>query len=254
MMAATVWAWVVDGAGYLFLLAVASSPWWIAGLKSVASKWLDKRFAEKLMQVEQQHDVMIRHLQSTIDREFDRAVRLHTEEFKALSKGWIVLHDAYWRARTATGRGYQIHDFTRMSEAQAKHFIENADFPEWRKAELRAIDAANDRNKYYLPAWRWKQYGDCSEARTKLIMFIDRKAIFMQPEIREKFSAIENLIDDALLEFKLRIEDGDAPHGFNEFIRADALKDGETQYIELQMLIHTRIWSSTLQAPVTEAA
>src|SRR5262245_30594168 len=109
MSLSTGWSWFVDAVGYAFLLAVASSHWWIPGLKAVASKWLDARFAEKLKEadrvfqkqlkdMELKHDVMARHLQSTIDREFHRATQLHNREFEALSLGWELADEAYWRA------------------------------------------------------------------------------------------------------------------------------------------------------------
>lgn len=229
-------------AGLIIIVAIAT---WKA-FQALSGKWLDNRFAEKLKKVEQQHDVMARHLQSSIDREFDRATKLHASEFDALTDGWAILHETYWRARDATGRGYQIHDLSQMGEGQLAKFIDNLDFPDWQKEELRQLPEDDARNKYYQRAWRSKQHSDCFKFRTELLMFVDRKAIFMQPEIKDKFVSLHRLIDDALLEFKLRIRDIDAPiNAFDEFIRSDALRDGESQYLELEKLIHTRLWSST---------
>jgi hypothetical protein len=77
-------------------------------------------------------------------------------------------------------------------------------------------------------------------------MFIDRNAIFMQAEIKQRFSELYQLIDDALLEFKLRIQDINAPvNAYNEFVRSEALARGKAVYDQLEQLIHARLWSST---------
>lgn len=246
-MASQIWIDMLIKLGGLagLLILIVGAAWKV--FQALSGKWLDSRFAEKLKRIEQQHDVMIRHLQSSIDREFERAVKLHGKEFDVLSEGWSILHEAYWRAREATSRGYQIHDLKQMNIGQLAEFIDSIDFPNWRKQELRSLTDPEQRQKYYLRAWREKQYSSCSERRTDLIMFVDRKAIFMQPAIKAKFQELYNRIDNALLEFRLRIQDLDAPHNpFDEFTRSDALRDGETVYKELEALIHDRLWSSTL--------
>lgn len=226
------------------LVAIVAAALWQV-FKALCAKWLDNKFAERLKKAEQQHDVIVRHLQSTIDRELDRAIKLHGKEFDSLAEGWAILHEAYWRARDATGRGYQIHDLKQMRPQHLSEFIDNLDFSNWRKQELRDEQDPESRQKKYLNDWRTKQYSDCFDWRTKLVMFVDRNGIFMQPAIKAKFNQIYKLIDDALLEFKLRIADLNAPvNPFNEFMRSDALKDGEATYHDLEKLIHDRVWSS----------
>lgn len=174
-------------------------------------------------------------------------MKLHGKEFDALSEGWSLLHEAYWRAREATSRGYQIHDLNQMNSCQLTEFIDSLDFPDWRKQELRSLTDPNQRQAYYLKVWREQQYSNCSERRTDLIMFVDRKAIFIQPAIKAKFQELCNQIDNALSEFKWRILSTDIPSDQpNEFKSSDALKDGENIYKELEILIHERLWSSTL--------
>lgn len=255
-MLATAWAWIVDVSGYIGLLAIATAHWWLPAVKSVANKWLDNRFAQKLKEAdqvlqkqlkdtEQKHDVLVRHLQSSIDREFDRATRLHTKEFEALSKGWKILHEAYWRARSTTARGYEIHDFTQMSEAQADHFIKaSSDLRQWQKDELLAIEDPEDRNEEYKKWWWWIQYHNTEKVRMKLVMFIDRNAIFMQPEIRETFDRLERLIRDAALELKVRIQGATGEGIFDK--SAALIAAEEPVYKDLEARIHKRLWSSTL--------
>ena len=224
------------------VIAVAAATW--QAFKFLSAKWIDNKFAEALKKVEQKHDVMVRRLQSEIDRELERANKLHGKEFDSLAEGWAILHEAYWRARHATSRAYQIHDLTQMGAQQLAEFIDNLEFPNWRKQELQDEQNPEHRQKKYLVAWRTKQYSDCHDWRTKLVMFVDRSGIYMQPAIMEKFNQLYILIDDALLELRLRIADLTAPvNPFNDFVRSDALKDGEAVYHDLEKFIHERLWS-----------
>lgn len=256
MTVAETWSWVVSASGYIGLLIVVTAQWWVPALKSFASKWLDNRFAQKLQEAnqafqrqlretEQKHDVLVRHLQSSIDREFDRATRLHTEEFKALSRGWNVVHEAYWRTRQATARGYSVHDFSQMEPGQADPFIRNhAELENRQKDTLLAIERPQDRNEQYRRWWWWIQYQNCEKARMKLVMFIDRNAIFMRPEIREVFDRLQRLISDALIELQMRIQ---GTRGEGTFDRSAALVAAEGPiYKDLEAKIHQRLWSSTL--------
>jgi hypothetical protein len=236
----------IGGYGALILLIVGGA--WKA-FQHLSGKWLDNRFAEKLKAVERKHDVMVRHLQSSIDRELDRARKLQDREFEALSKAWEVLHETFWRTREATNRGYTVNDTAAMQDDQKEEFITNLDFPGWRKKELFEMiyGGAQDEviQKYYEKGWRTNQYSECQRWRTKLVKYIDRKGIFMQPEIKERFDKMHQLVSDALLEFQLRIRDIEVPvNRYDEHIRSDALRAAETGlYVELETMIRERLWS-----------
>jgi hypothetical protein len=233
--------------GYAFLaISIVGATW--AAFKSLSGKWLDSRFAERLKKIDQDHDVMVRRLQSSIDREFQRALKLHTAEFDTLSECWSSLHTAYWLTRQATSRSYQLANLSAMTDGQLEEFIHNLDFPNWRKAELRELDDPNERQRNYLQAIREKEYSDSFNRRMDLTMLIDRKGIYMQPEVRFLFETLSRLIADAQTEALVRLQTtGTARRDQqNEFLRSDALRDGESIYHELETLIHARLWSSTL--------
>jgi hypothetical protein len=236
----------IGGYGALVLLSVGGA--WKA-FQHFSGKWLDNRFAEKLKAVEQKHDVMVRHLQSSIDRELDRARKLQDREFEALSKAWGILHETFWRTREATNRAYTVVDLSAMQDDQLEEFVTNLDFPGWRKKDMFEMihNGAGDETiqKYYEKGWRTKQHSECQKWRVKFVQYIDRKGIFMQPEIKERFDKMQQLIADALLEFELRIRDIDAPvNRYDEHTRSDALRASENGlYAELETMIRERLWS-----------
>lgn len=108
-------------------------------------------------------------------------------------------------------------------------------------------NGADDKSiqKYYEIGWRTRQYSDCQKWRVKLVQYVDRNGIFMQPDIKARFDRIRQLIADALLEFELRIRDVDAPvNRYDEHSRSDALRAAEFGlYAELEGMIRERIWS-----------
>ncbi|WP_286609659.1 hypothetical protein [Variovorax jilinensis] len=211
--------------------------------KHLSSKWLDGKFDEKLKRLEQRHERALRHLQSSIDRELDRARKLNAQEFDALSEGWAVLHEAYWRVRGLTGRTRGVHHFESMSAGQAAAFIESSELAQWQKQEITAIDVAADRTTYNRKAMDWIGLRKGRAARQALVVFIDRKAIFMLPNIRQLFDALEVMVNAALAEFNIHLEMHD--EGQRNFTKHEVLAtDGEAIYRELERLIRDRLWSA----------
>lgn len=245
-----VWQWA-QGLGVFTVLAGISYKAWLPPLQEWIAKKLDQRFAKQMQAADHAFQEKVRHVQSAIDRELDRARKLQDREFEALTEGWGIVHEAYWRARDATGHGYQIHDLQTMGDQQRDEFIDNLSFPKWQKQALRDIEDMADKQKAYLKAWRWSQYAEASARRQNLLMFADRKGIFIQPEIKARFDQLHTMISDALLEFELRIRDIDAPvNPFCEFVRSDRLRDaGKPLYDELEGMVRERIWSPV--APTT---
>jgi len=238
--------WIAKLGGLSAILVILGTAAYKA-MQHIAGKWLDKRFAEQLKRVEQQHDVMVRHLQSSIDREFDRAIRLHQSEFEALSEAWNLMYDAYWKTRAATGHGIYSQDFANMTDLQAEAFIEGSDLKDWQKQELRQKTTIEERNVYYRKATDLLEDAECSSARRKALTFVERRAIFLRPDIKQRLIELHELIYKALLENQnnLRL----AEMGRHERHDSDAHKlkvEGQPILQEIEKKIHERLWSSTL--------
>lgn len=227
----------------LFFLAAA----W-AAIKYWGAKWLDSRFETKLKQLDAVHDEKLRHLQGSIDRELDRALRLQSREFDALGQAWALLHEAFWRTIDATGRTQRVHSFAAMSAAQAEAFIEGSDLNEWQKTDLRAQATREEKDNYYVHAHSWNRLGQCKDAVTAITMFVDRNSIFMQTDIREIFEQLRTMMNSALTEFEIRIDVG---YNRPSYERAEALRDqGQVLYQDLEKRIHGRVWSASATKPM----
>ena len=208
--------------------------------KVFGEKWMTNKFDAKLKDIDHANNVLTRHLQSQLDREFDRAKRLLSKEFDVLADGWAILHEAFWRAREATSSMRIIHSFERMSDAQTEAFIEGCDLQNWQKKELREKEDAEQRDEYYKPAYEWLLYSQCMKAKTELVKIVDRNSIFMQPSIRTLFDQLQDRIANALVEYRMQIETD-----YNVRDHAMILMNSKaSHYDELERLIHARIWSA----------
>lgn len=252
-----IWIWLQRIGGVVAAASIAvvvSYRIWLPHLREFVAGWMDRRFRKQMQDADHAFQEKVRHVQSVIDRELDRARKLQDREFEALSKAWETLHEAFWRARKATSRGYQVANLAGMQERELQGFVAGLDFPDWQKEQLlemvrRPGEALRAQNQY-TKWWRAKQYSDCEHWRIQLVQYVDRNGIFMQPEIKARFDRLHQLISDALLEFRLRIEDLDAPvNRFADFVRSEALQvAGEELCVELEGLIRQRIWSPVLTA------
>ena len=240
--------------GAAVVTAGVSYSLWLPHLKGFIAGWMDRRFKMQMQDADHAFQEKVRHVQSAIDRELDRARKLQDREFEALSKAWEILHEAFWRTREATNRGYQVVDLAAMQEDQLEEFVANLEFPAWRKKQIREMihggAGAEAIQKCYVKGWRTKQHAACQKWRLKFVKYIDRQGIFMQPAAKDRFNKLQQLISDALLEFELRIRDIDVPNNpYDEHIRSDALRSAETGlYVELENLIRQRIWSPVQSA------
>lgn len=114
-----VWQWLQSIGGLVgasVITAAVSYPLWLPHLKEFVAGWMDRRFRKQIQDAEHAFQEKVRHVQSAIDRELDRARKLQDREFDALSTAWEILHEAFWRAREATNRGYQVNDLAAMQE------------------------------------------------------------------------------------------------------------------------------------------
>jgi hypothetical protein len=248
---AAVWQWLGSAAGVVIVGVGATYKLWLPPLKDFVFKWIDKRFEATLQKTEhlfqdqlnetkQKHDVLTRHVQSVIDRELDRARKLQDREFDALTKGWSILHQAYWRTRDAISTQKTIADMTIMHPLHLEQFIDECKLPNWQKQRLREIEDINEKQAAHEDFYRWYEYGECRRWKFKLVQFIDRNAIFIQPHIKQRFNDLHDMISSALTEHGLRIKKDSK---FDKYVVAYRLRDeGEPLYHELEQLIHDRLW------------
>lgn len=242
------WAWenAARIGGVMVIVGAAVSPFLTGWLNHFAEKWMSSRFDARLKEIEHQHDAQVRHLQSQIDREFDRAVRLHTKEFETLAAAWDKIYESYWRAREICSSFQRTVDFGSMGPAQTTEYIANCGLSQWQKDELAALGSAEERNKYHWNARKWALLGEGRTACSDVIKFVERNSIFMRPEIKKKMLDLNGLVAEALIEYELNIPERYRGERYAHEKAGVLVDRGEPLLKEIEAEIHERLWSSSV--------
>lgn len=205
--------------------------------KCLASKWLDAKFEERLQALKHQHGKELEHLKFRISTLLDRATKLHQREFNILPEAWAKLNDAFWDTRAFVHPMQSFPDIDHMTPAEKSSFIGACKLLDWQKTEL---SNANDKNKYFQDKIFWHKSAEIQSKVRDAYTFIVKNGIFINDEIRQQFSAIHDMIWNALTEHQLNREHDIPPLQRNEISKLIA--EGEDRMKELERVIHIRLW------------
>jgi hypothetical protein len=232
------------GSTITLLIAIVLAACW--GLKTFSEKWLDNKFSEKLKELDRKNDAYGREFQSKLDRELDRAYKLYAGEFETLSIVWELLQSSYWITRRATSRMYQIVNYGAVPESELNDYIRSAGFKGKQLTAMLAATSNEERQALHLEFSSREKLAKCSDSFNELEEFIRKKAVFIRLDMKEDILKIVDLIDCALSEYELRINDIHSPvNRFMQYSQSDALKDGLNELKEIENTIRDRLWSAT---------
>jgi hypothetical protein len=246
-----VWDSILDALGYAFLFLVALAKPTYDFAKGWIEKWLDQRFEERLASLQHEHDKQVRRVQSQIDRELDRSVRLNEKEFDVLAKAWELAYVAYWRAIAVTSRLQQKIDFSAMSSSAQRELIdENTDLSATAKAEVLNAETAEERTQRFHKHMTWVGYHNTTESRIEAVNFVEKNSLFLRRELKNLFIELDQFLDRALAEHHENLRT--PPGTKREFGAAELLRTQGSRTLErIEHLAHTRIWSGeALEAPL----
>jgi len=205
--------------------------------KHLASKWLDSKFDERLQALRHLHGKEIEQLKFRISTLLDRATKLHQREFDILPEAWSKLNDAFWATRGFVHPMQSFPNIDRMSGPQQASFIAACKLLDWQKVEL---STAKDKNKDYQDKIFWHRLAEIQDKDREAYTFVVKNGIFINEEIRLKFSAIHDLVWNSLTEHKMNQEHNIRPLQREKI--GKLLAEGEDQMKELERLVHVRLW------------
>lgn len=205
--------------------------------KHLAAKWLDAKFDERLQALRHEHGKEIEKLRFRISALLDRTTKLHQREFEVLPEIWFRLNDAFWIVRRFVSPMQSYPDIDQMSAPQREEFITSSRLTEWQKTELRD---AEQRNETYQKQIFWHNLNAAKNSTTEAYSYFKKNGIFVDSQIRSSFSAIHDLIWNALTEHQFNEEHSVRPRQ-SESISELNLR-GETLVKELEVMVHERLW------------
>lgn len=180
----------------------------------------------------------IEHLRFETSKLFDRRTKLHQREFEVLPKAWSLLVMSFSETNSMTAVLQQYPDINQMTPPHLEEFLSRSSLDGWQKDELRN---SADRNKYYQEAIFWHRLNSVRRDFRKFAIFLRRRGIFLPSDLKTEFSAIEQLIWNALIEYELNRNESVRPKRLGD---QDKLrKEGERLMNNLEKEIQQRLWN-----------
>jgi hypothetical protein len=217
---------VVTGAAYGFF-------------KFLGAKWLDTKFQERLEAYKHEQHKELEELKFKINTLMDRTVKLHQREFDVLPETWGRLIDAYGYTQSVISSFQQYPDVNRMAAPQLEEFLAKSPLRETEKDELRS---AEDRLKYYIKVITWHRIVDAKIKLNEFRMYLLKNGIFIPSDLKDKFTALEAMVFEALIESEFNERDEVFPRPRP---KAEELgKKGQTLLKSLEQDVQGRFWNS----------
>jgi hypothetical protein len=209
--------------------------------KWLGGKWLETKFAERLVSLKYEQDQAIRHVQSSIDREVHRAKKLYDREFDALSDAWGKLQKAYSAGRQLMQENY--YDFRRLSANEAESLLEDLELKPFRFEELKAL-RPEQQTEEVRKIFVGRQHDAALNLRYELSGCLGLNGPFMTKDIADRFFKIDGMIMMAIAEAHTR-RDGRYNGDFDQVTKL--LAKGQELVNELEDLLRERFWSASTE-------
>lgn len=239
--------------GNLVLLAVPS-----AGLVFVFFRWFGKQWIERLLsrdlekfkreqqeklegyKSEQQKELeRLRHLLTS------RVSKIHDKEFEVLPKAWLMLNDLHGSVMQAIDLTMKfVPDFATFSAAKLEALLttdpSTKRLTEYQKTQLRSIEGAEEKNKYYRDTMRAHDIDEATEKERVFRNYLIEHRIFMTDELRSKFTAAQDTLSSALIRYSIGKSAGDFKlvlAAQEEMLASDikALVDGVEKAVQMRL-------------------
>lgn len=205
--------------------------------KALGGKWLDQRFESRLQSLRHEHGKEIEQLRFKISALLDRTTKMHQREFEVLPEAWQILNDAYWATRAAVSLGRSYPDLSAMTPPQLNAFISKSQLEDWERDELQS---APDPNAYYQKRIDIRRLSDAKNQAQNSYTFTMKNGIFIEASLRQQFSALHDLIWDALIDEETNLFQKPMPRFMNRIRKLH--DEGDNMMKALEMEIHDRIW------------
>ncbi len=158
--------------------------------KYFGSKWLERKFAERLEDHKHKLENEREKLKLKINSLFNRATKIHEKEFEVLPIAWEKLDNLLDLIRKFILETHSIPDLNNKSSQELEEFLSKQDFEEEEKQNVRDNE---DKNLWFYHEKSKKVGNACLDFQN----YVTKKGIFLSPEIKNKFKEAEEIIREA---------------------------------------------------------
>ncbi|WP_210482929.1 hypothetical protein [Microvirga antarctica] len=204
----------------------------------LGERWLTAKFDERLQAYKHAQQKELEQLRFRINSLMDRTTKLHEREFDVVPEAWARLIDAHSSVKGFTSAFRSYPDVNRMTLPQLEEFLAGSPLTGTQREELRA---SHDKLEYYQKAIFWHHLDKCRSSCREFNVYLLKNGIFMPAEMKAKFTRLEELIWDALVEHEVNEEHNAIPR---ERTKQKLLAvDGKTLLKVLEQDVQERLWS-----------
>jgi len=203
------------------------------------------KFDEKLAAYRHEQQKELEQLKFKISSLLDRTTKLHQREFEVLPEAWAKLVDAHSATVSVTSPLQSYPDLDNMTFEHLTEFLRKSPLASWEQDEL---SRASKKTDYFADHIFWRHLNEARKYCRESHGYLQRNGIFVQPDIKQKFSTMENLIWNALIEHEINQQMRLIPRN-NEHSN-ELHSKGEALLKDLEAIVQGRLWNSATHLSV----
>ncbi len=172
----------------------------------LGKKWIENKFQERLAAYKHSQNEELEELRYRINSLFSRVTKIHEKEFEVLPVAWTKMIDAIGHISRLVSVYQEYPDLNKMNEKMLGEFLNKSKLREYEKEELLK---AENKLEYYIERVFWLNLNEVEQTCSDFHNFIIRNRIFLSSDLKEQFTAIDNILWDALTDKRLGHEHKD---------------------------------------------
>jgi len=202
----------------------------------LGKKWIDNKFEKRLTKFDHELNLQIEQYKFEINSLFNRISKIHEKEFEVLPTMWLKLVEAMGKVSQLTDPSQQYPELNKMSKAEIEELLSEINLYDSQKDKIRN---AKDKTKNYTKSIFLLNLVEANTFVYDFHNYLIFNKIFLSHDLFEKFSQIDLLLRNSLMELEI-------PEGTEDDIRLletfSKITDGSKELIkEIEYQIQKRL-------------
>jgi hypothetical protein len=172
---------------------------------AVGERFLNYRLEQKIVALRHAHDEKIEALRSDLAHFQDRGRRANELEFEALIKIWHAYSDAWLKTQQAIVDYMSFPDMNKLSDDDAKTFIETTELSDSQKKQ---VLAASDKNEMYSKIMRQRTINTAGAAIYEGRLVLRTSGVVVPAAIAKSFKEAFDKLSGAYVEQSMEFRSG----------------------------------------------
>ena len=165
--------------------------------------WIENKFKEKLAAHTHQQALEIQRLRVEIDTMLSGSIKLQDREFEILPEAWEKLDQAQGEVAWLVSPMQSYPNLNLMNQDELREFYEASKLP---SSQLLKINAASNKTEAYIEISFWHRLNKVRASLGELQRCVARNGIFLESELKQKFTKVIDLLSAALSSKQVGVE------------------------------------------------